>query len=91
MVVRPRAIVVATVLAAVVVFAGVQDRVTAAGARQYVALQRAAIAGHGQTVTVDEIMQPAIRRSVQQGLLWSGVVVVAGCVAAGAIARRGRR
>jgi hypothetical protein len=85
-----RLIIAATLVLALVVFWVVQDRVTAAGARQYVALQRAAIAGHGQTVTVDQIMQPAIRRSVQQGLVWSGVVLVAGCVAAAAIARRGR-
>src|SRR5690349_21076297 len=40
MVVRPRGILIATALAALVVFAVVQDRVTAAGARRYVALQR---------------------------------------------------
>jgi hypothetical protein len=78
MVLRPRAILVVTALAALVVFAVIQDRVTADGARRYVALQRDAIAGHGQPVTIDEIMQPAIHRSVQQGLLWSGAVVVAG-------------
>jgi hypothetical protein len=78
MALRPRAILVVTALAALVVFAVVQDRVTAAGARRYVALQRDAIAGRGQPVTVEEIMRPAIRRSVQQGLLWSGVVVVGG-------------
>jgi len=90
MVVRPRAILIATACAALAVFAAVQDRVTAAGARQYVALQRAALAGHGQIVTVDEIMRPAIRRSVEQGLLWGGVVFVTGAGAAGAVARRRR-
>ena len=69
---------VVTAVAALVVFAVVQDRVTADGARRYVALQRDAIAGRGQPVTVDAIMQPAIHRSVRQGLLWSGVVLVAG-------------
>ena len=84
----PRTILMVTALAALVVFAVVQDRVTAAGARRYVALQRDAIAGRGQPVTVDEIMQPAIRRSVQQGLLWSGVVVVGGAGIAGAVGRK---
>jgi len=78
MALQPRAILVVTALAALVVFAVVQDRVTAAGARRYVALQRDAIAGRGQPVTVDEIMQPAIHRSVRQGLMWSGLVLVAG-------------
>jgi hypothetical protein len=88
MAVRPRAILIVTALAALVVFAIVQDRVTAAGARRYVALQRDAIAGRGQPVTIDEIMRPAIRRSVRQGLLWSGVVVVGGAGIAGAVGRR---
>ncbi|PYR69395.1 MAG: hypothetical protein DMF87_24110 [Acidobacteria bacterium] len=88
MAVKPRAILVSTALAALVVFAVVQDRVTAAGARRYVALQRDAIAGRGQPVTVDEIMRPAIHRSVQQGLLWSGVVVVGGVGIAGAVGRK---
>ena len=85
---RPRAIVMLTAVVALVVFAVVQDRITAAGARRYVALQRDAIAGRGQAVTIDEIMRPAIQRSVQQGLLWAGVVFVLGFGAAGAVARR---
>jgi len=88
MALRPRAILIVTALVALVVFAIVQDRVTAAGARRYVALQRDAIAGRGQPVTIDEIMRPAIRRSVRQGLLWSGVVVVGGVGIAGAVGRR---
>jgi hypothetical protein len=88
MAVRPRAILLVTALAALVVFAVVQDRVTAGGARRYVALQRDAIAGRGQPVTIDEIMRPAVRRSVRQGLLWSGVVVVGGVGIAGAVGRR---
>ena len=87
MIVRPRAILVATAIAALAVFAVVQDRVTAAGARRYVALQREALAGHGHTVTVDEIMRPAIDRSVQQGLMWGGAVLVAGVGLAIAIGR----
>jgi hypothetical protein len=88
MAVGPRAILVATAIAALAVFAVVQDRVTAAGARRYVALQREALAGHGEPVTVDEIMRPAIDRSVQQGLTWGGVVLVAGAGIAGAVKRR---
>ena len=78
MAVRPRGILIATALVAVVVFAVIQDRVTAAGARRYVALQRAALAGRGSSVTVDEIMGPAIAESVHEGLLWGGVVLVSG-------------
>jgi hypothetical protein len=88
MAVGPRAIVIATAIAALVVFAAVQDRVTAAGARRYAALQREALAGHGHTVTVDEIMRPAIDRSVQQGFLWGGVVLVAGVSVAGLVSTR---
>ncbi len=90
MAVRPRPILVATALAALAVFAIVQDRVTAEGARRYVALQRNAIAGRGHPVTVDEIMRPAIDRSVRQGLMWGGVVLVAGVSVAGVVSRRQR-
>ncbi len=85
MTVRPSRILIATALAALVVFAVVQDRVTAAGARRYVALQRAALAGRGPAVTVDEIMRPAIRQSVREGLLWGGVVLVSGMGIAAAV------
>ena len=85
--IRPRAIVILTAVVALVVFAIVQDRVTAAGARRYVALQRDALAGHGQAVTIDEVMRPAIQRSVQQGLLWAGAVLVLGLGVAGAVGR----
>ena len=90
MVIRPRAILVVTAIAALVVFAAVQDRVTAAGARRYVSIQRDAVAGRAQPVTIDEIMQPAIAQSVQQGLTWGGLVLVAGASVAGAVARRRR-
>jgi hypothetical protein len=81
----PRTVVRATLLAAVVVFCGVQDRVTAAGARRYVALHRA-----GTPAAVDEVMRPAVRASVERGLTWAGTVAVAGLGAA-ALLRRGRR
>ena len=89
MAVGPRRILIATAIVAVVVFAVVQDRVTAAGARRYVALQRAALAGRAHTVTVDEIMRPAVAQSIRQGLLWGGVVVVCGVGMAAAMAARG--
>jgi len=88
MAVRPRGILIATVLVALVVFAVIQDRVTAAGARRYVALQRAALAGRGPAVTVDEIMRPAVAQSVREGLLWGGVVLVSGVGIAAAVAAR---
>jgi hypothetical protein len=59
--------------AAIVVFCIVQDRVTAAGARRYVQLQQAAAAGADRAATLDEVMRPAIRDSVRQGLLWGAV------------------
>ena len=90
MALRPRAILVLTALAALVVFAVVQDRITADGARRYVAIQRDALAGRAQPVTVDEIMRPAVQRSVQQGLTWSGLVLAGGLTVAGAVARRQR-
>ena len=91
MVFRPRAVLVISALAAVVVFAVVQDRVTAAGARRYVMVQRDAPAGRGQLVTIDQIMKPAIARSVQRGLMWGGVVLVAGVSLAGVVSTRRRR
>lgn len=71
-----------TFVAALAVFCIVQDRVTAAGARRYVALQKDALAGRGRLVTIDEIMQPAIDRSVRDGLLAAGGVIVVGGVIA---------
>jgi hypothetical protein len=68
-------------IALVVAFATfciVQDRVTAAGARRYVALQKSALAGGGPQVTIDEIMRPAIDASVRYGALSAGAVLAAG-------------
>ena len=75
-------------LAAVVVFAVVQDRVTAAGARRYVALQRAALARQGPAVSVDDIMRPAVAQSVRDGLLCAGVVLAGGIAVAAAVGAR---
>jgi hypothetical protein len=86
--VRPRTVLLITLAAAIVVFCVVQDRVTAGGARQYVELQRAAAAGRGNPVTLDEIMRPTVRRSVRQATGWSLVVVVAGIAAARVVRTR---
>ena len=80
-----------TLAAAVAVFCIVQDRVTAAGARRYVALQRDALAGRRPLVSVDEIMRPAVDRSVRLGLLSSGAVAAAGAGAAVVLSRFQRK
>ncbi len=85
-----RRVAVFSFAAAVVTFAVVQDRGTAAGARRYVTMQRAAIAGDGPAVTVDEIMEPAVRASLREGLCWAGGVTAAGLASAAAAARRAR-
>jgi hypothetical protein len=88
---RPRAIVMLTIAAAAVVFLVVQDRVTASGARRYVALQRAGRAGIGTPLTLDAVMAPAIRRSVQQAVTWSGIVLAIGFAGAAAVSRADAR
>jgi len=83
--------VVFSCVAAVVVFAVVQDRVTVAGVGQYELAYRAAVAGRGPAVTIDDIMKPAVARGVQQGALWGGAVLVAGVGGTFAVRRlRGR-
>lgn len=86
-----RLVLIVTVAAAVVTFAAVQDRVTAEGARRYVALQRAAAAGIGPPVSKDEVVGPAVRRSVAQGCLWGGIVLAAGVGAAMMVGRGAAR
>jgi hypothetical protein len=73
-----RTILIATCVAAVVVFAAVQDRVTASGARHYAAAQRAALSTGAAPVTIDQVVEPAVHRSVHIGLLSSGAVVLTG-------------
>jgi hypothetical protein len=85
MALSPRIIVRVTLIVALAVFCGVQDRVTAAGARRYVALHRA-----GTPSAVDAVMRPAVRESVERGLTWAGIVAVAGLGAAAAVGRRRR-
>ena len=74
--------------AALVVFAVIQDRLTVAGVGQYVSAYREAAAGRRPAVTIDEVMKPAVRNAVQQGVLWGGLVLVVGL--GGAVAARGR-
>jgi len=81
---------VVTALLALVAFAHVQDRVTAAGARRYVAEQRLALDGQGELVPADQAMRPANARAVRAGLAAaSGVVLLSGV--ARVIALRSRR
>ena len=70
-----RAVVFASV-AALVVFAVVQDRITVAGVGQYEIAYRDAAAGRGPRVTIDEVMKPAVTRGVHQGALWGGAVFI---------------
>jgi hypothetical protein len=65
-------------VAALVVFAVVQDRLTVAGVGQYMAASRDAAAGRRSQVTIDEVMQPAVAHAVRQGSLWGGAVLIAG-------------
>jgi hypothetical protein len=77
------------VLAAVIAFCVAQDRGTAAGVGRYIAAQQDALAGRGPQVTVDEVMGPANRDAVLQGLRWSGRVVMAGLIGALVLRRVG--
>jgi hypothetical protein len=81
-----RAVVFSSV-AALVVFAVVQDRVTVAGVGQYEIAYREAAAGKRGRVTIDEVMKPAVVHGVQQGALWGFAVFIAG-VGGTAAARR---
>ena len=42
------------------------------------AAYRDAAAGIRPAVTIDEVMKPAVARSVRQGALWGGAVLLAG-------------
>jgi hypothetical protein len=86
-----RGILGTTFAIALAVFCIVQDRVTAEGARRYVALQRLALAGRGPAVSIDEVLRPAVDRSVRLALLSSGAVVAAGAAAAFVAGRSGSR
>src|SRR3954470_23193690 len=77
-----------TLLAAITVFALVQDRVTAAGARRYVAGQRAALRAGSTPLIVDDVMRPAIAESVREAATWSSAVLLLGVAAAVTVGRR---
>jgi len=68
------------VLAAISTFCFVQDAETSAGVGRYLTAQRAALAGRGPRVTVDEIMGPANRLAVREGMAWGGRVAMAGLI-----------
>ena len=59
--------------------------------RKRAAAQQPQMAGAGAPVTIDGIMQPAVARSVQQGLLWAAVVFAAGVAGVAALRARDRR
>jgi hypothetical protein len=70
--------VVATLLLALCVFAVVQDRMTAAAARRYVAMQREAIRTGALPASIDAVMAPGNRRAVRVAGTWAGAVAAAG-------------
>ena len=65
---------------AVAAFCIAQDRIVKAGEQAYVDRQRAALAANAMPVTVDDVMQPWIRRSVRTGLLWGSLPIVGGAI-----------
>lgn len=67
---------------AIVTFAVVQDRVTAAGARRYAAVSRAAIARGTANVTIERVMAPSIRSSVRWAAGSAALVLLVGLLAA---------
>jgi ABC-type Fe3+ transport system permease subunit len=85
---RVRTIVLLTLVAAAIVFAYVQDRATARGARDYVRQQRQAMAGQAPPVTIEQVMGPAVERSIRQALMSAAVVLVVGFGAAATVGRR---
>jgi hypothetical protein len=78
------------VLAALLTFCVVQDAETSAGVGRYITAQRAALAGHGPPVAVDEVMGPANRLALRAGMTWSGRVAMFGLIGI-LISRRLRR
>jgi hypothetical protein len=80
-----------SVVAAVGVFCVVQDRVTAAGARQYVRMHREAAAAGGPEPSLGQMMDRAVRQSVWYGLVAGGATAGAGLGAGVLAGRRTRR
>jgi hypothetical protein len=75
-----RAGLVLSLVLALAVFAAVQDRITAAGARSYVGQQRNRLAAGEQPIALAGVMEPAIERSVRVALLSAAGVLAAGIV-----------
>jgi hypothetical protein len=88
-------------LAALVVFCAVQERVMSAGVEQYVTLQRSALAtpdgtrssgnaagGRATPIDLEKVMAPWIASSVRQGLAWGAVTLLLGGSLAGWRSRR---
>jgi hypothetical protein len=71
-------VLIVTCALALATFAVVQDRVTAAGARHYAAIQRGNVATRARPVTIEEIMAPAIDRAVLWGGAAASVVIILG-------------
>jgi hypothetical protein len=80
-----------TVVAGIAVFCVVQDRVTAAGVRRYVSVQRDAIVRGTPAIAIDSVMQPAVRQSVVDGGLAGGFVILCGLSGAAMVTLRNRR
>ena len=80
--------VVFTCIAAIVVFAVVQDRFTSAGVGRYVAMFRDQGQG-ASAATIDDVMKPAVAHAVREGALWAGAVLATG-LGGTLIARRRR-
>jgi hypothetical protein len=93
------------VLAVIVTFCLVQDAETSAGVGRYIeahraasarqgaalASQSAATAGRSPRVTIAEIMGPANRLAVREGMAWSGRVAMVGLIGILVYRRRSRR
>jgi hypothetical protein len=79
------------VLAAFITFCLVQDAETSAGVGRYLEAQRIAAAGRGPRVTLDEVMIPANRLALRDGMAWSGRVAIAGLIGILVYRRRFRR
>jgi hypothetical protein len=71
-------VLIVTCALALATFAVVQDRVTAAGARHYAAIQRGNVATPGRRVTIEEVMAPAIDRAVLWGAGAASIVIILG-------------
>ena len=82
---------VLTCIAAVAVFAVIQDRITVSGVGRYIATYQESVAAKRPPSTIDDVMRPAVARSVRQGALWSGATLIAGVAGTVAVRRRTRR